>query len=103
MNLQNIGPELTEDQKEELEKVREALKEMVGDRKIVVLGCGNHPVGYSTLSGLVNAETISLDAIAARPANNIIMIDNHDVDYAKFKIVKGRGHDKLKKKKKKRK
>ena len=102
MNLQNIGPELTEDQKEELEKVREALKEMVGDRKIVVLGCGN-PVGYSTLASLWDAETISLDAISARPANNTIMIDNDDVDYAKFKIFKGRGHNKLKKKKKKRK
>lgn len=102
MNLQNIGPEITEDQKKELEKVREALKEMVGDRKIVVLGCGN-PVGYSTLASLWDAETIFLDAIAARPVNNIIMIDNDDVDYAKFKIVKGRGHDKLKKKKKKRK
>lgn len=99
MNLQNIGPELTEYQKEELEKVREALKEMVGDRKIVVLGCGN-PVGHSILASLWDAKTISLDAISARPANNIIMIDNDDVDYAKFKIVKGRGHNKLKKKKK---
>lgn len=100
MNFQNTGPELTEDQKEELEKVRKALKEMVGDRKVVVLGCGN-PVGYSTLAALWDAETLSLGEIAVRPANNIIMIDNDNVDYAKFKIVKGRGHDKLKKKKRK--
>lgn len=101
MNLQNIGPDLTEDQKADLEKIRDQLREVAKDKKIAIIGLGaiGHIGGYFEM--MDELDFMSLEKRLARPVDNMVINDYSFGEYNNFKIVKGRGHDKLKKKKKK--